>query len=472
MPSLEHTVTLGYLDRDAGDWDEAFPETDEELTFERVPFDHPLWVLYSSGTTGLPKAIVHSQGGILLEHLKKHHLHVDAQDGDRIFWFTTTGWMMWNFLVSVLLTDASIVLYDGNPGSPDMGVLWDLAEQTGMTCFGTSAAYIAACMKAEIEPADGRDLSRAAQRRLDRLAARARGLRVDLRARRARHVAVLHQRRHRPLHGVRRRRPRPAGLPRRAAGPLARRARRGVGRGRQRGGRRGRRARDHRADALDAHLLLGRPGRRAAARVLLRDVPGDLAPRRLDPHHRARHRASSPGARTRRSTAAASAWARRRSTAPCSRSTRSPTRSWSTSPGRRRLDAAVRRAARGRRARRGAREGDRRAHPRGLLSAPRSERGLRGRQRSRGRCRARCSRCRSRRSSPAPPRTRRRAATRSPTRRRSTGSSSSPSSAPTEHQNSGASSWNARFLGNPNAAEGSFTGLCDARLRSRFRRDR
>jgi acetoacetyl-CoA synthetase len=106
MPSLERTVTLGYLDGEGGDWDDAFPETDEALEFDRVPFDHPLWVLYSSGTTGLPKAIVHSQGGILLEHLKKHHLHLDAQEGDRLFWFTTTGWMMWNFLVSALLTDA------------------------------------------------------------------------------------------------------------------------------------------------------------------------------------------------------------------------------------------------------------------------------------------------------------------------------------------------------------------------------
>jgi acetoacetyl-CoA synthetase len=158
MPSLERTVFLPYLG-DEGDWDEAFPPTDEPLEFARVPFDHPLWVLYSSGTTGLPKAIVHSQGGILVEHLKKHNLHIDAQEGDRVFWFTTTGWMMWNFLVSVLLTDASIVLYDGNPGTPDMGVLWDLAEQTGMTCFGTSAAYIAGCMKAEVEPASGRDLS-------------------------------------------------------------------------------------------------------------------------------------------------------------------------------------------------------------------------------------------------------------------------------------------------------------------------
>ena len=103
---------------------------------------------------------MHSQGGILLEHLKKHHLHLDAQEGDRLFWFTTTGWMMWNFLVGALLTDASIVLYDGNPGSPDLGVLWDLAETTGMTTFGTSAAYIAACMKAEVEPGDGRDLSK------------------------------------------------------------------------------------------------------------------------------------------------------------------------------------------------------------------------------------------------------------------------------------------------------------------------
>src|SRR5262245_14746052 len=102
-----------------------------ELRFERVPFDHPLWVLYSSGTTGLPKAIVQGHGGILLEQLKKMNLHLDAQGGDRVFWFTTTGWMMWNFLVGVLLTPASILLYDGNPGHPDWGVLWDLASRTG-----------------------------------------------------------------------------------------------------------------------------------------------------------------------------------------------------------------------------------------------------------------------------------------------------------------------------------------------------
>ncbi len=142
-------------------WDELLAAGEgAELSFERVPFDHPLWVLYSSGTTGLPKAIVQGQGGILLEHLKKLHLHVDAHPGDRLFWFTTTGWMMWNFLVSGLLTRAAIVLYDGSPGHPDMGVLWDLAERAGVTMFGTSASYIAACMKDGVEPGAGRDLSR------------------------------------------------------------------------------------------------------------------------------------------------------------------------------------------------------------------------------------------------------------------------------------------------------------------------
>ncbi len=164
MPSLSATVLVPYLDPDAAldgalAWEGFLGPADAELRFEQVPFEHPLWVLYSSGTTGLPKAIVQGQGGILLEQLKKQHLHLDAQAGDRVFWFTTTGWMMWNFLVGVLLTPASIVLYDGSPAHPDMDVLWELAAAAGVTCFGTSASYIAQCMKAGVEPGAGRDLS-------------------------------------------------------------------------------------------------------------------------------------------------------------------------------------------------------------------------------------------------------------------------------------------------------------------------
>jgi acetoacetyl-CoA synthetase len=169
LPTVEHTVLLGYLDpepplaglRGPVRWQDLLAAGEgATLAFEQVPSDHPLWVLYSSGTTGLPKAIVHGHGGILLETLKKMNLHVDLQADDRLFWFTTTGWMMWNFVVGGLTTDASIVLYDGNPGTPDLGVLWDLAEAAGITCFGTSAAYIGACQKAGLRPAEGRDLSR------------------------------------------------------------------------------------------------------------------------------------------------------------------------------------------------------------------------------------------------------------------------------------------------------------------------
>jgi acetoacetyl-CoA synthetase len=170
MGSLEQVVLCPYLDptrREESigglpttDWGNLLESGEgSDLRFERVPFSHPLWVLYSSGTTGLPKAIVQGQGGILIEHLKKLHLHSDLKQGDRFFWFTTTGWMMWNFLVSGLLTEATIVLYDGNPGYPDLGRLWDLAAETGVTCFGTSASFIAACMKAEVPLRDGRDLS-------------------------------------------------------------------------------------------------------------------------------------------------------------------------------------------------------------------------------------------------------------------------------------------------------------------------
>ena len=145
---------FGYLS--GSGWEDGFAGAAADgLSFEAVPFDHPLWILYSSGTTGLPKPIVHSQGGILVEQLKKGYIHLDAQPGDRLFWFTTTGWMMWNFVVGVLLTDASIVLYDGNPAYPDFGRLWDLAEEAEMTTFGTSAAFVASCMKAGVSLREG-----------------------------------------------------------------------------------------------------------------------------------------------------------------------------------------------------------------------------------------------------------------------------------------------------------------------------
>jgi acetoacetyl-CoA synthetase len=167
LPTLRHTVLVPYLDREAQPdgltnavtWDEV-TRSDAPLTFEQLPFDHPLWILYSSGTTGLPKPIVQSQGGILLEHLKALALHNDLSEKDRFFWFTTTGWMMWNLLIGGLLVGATVLLYDGSPGYPNLDALWSFAAESGMTLFGTSAPYLVACQRADLTPGTSHDLSR------------------------------------------------------------------------------------------------------------------------------------------------------------------------------------------------------------------------------------------------------------------------------------------------------------------------
>lgn len=170
LPSIKRVVVVPFLDenldissvRNAVLWRDFLGAADgpvPELTFEEVPFDHPLFIMYSSGTTGVPKCIVHGHGGTLLQHMKELMLHCDLRAGERIFYFTTCGWMMWNWLVSGLGVGAAVVLFEGNPGHPSLDRLWQMAEDLQLHIFGTSAKYIAACQKAGLHPAAEHDLS-------------------------------------------------------------------------------------------------------------------------------------------------------------------------------------------------------------------------------------------------------------------------------------------------------------------------
>ena len=166
LPTLKHTIIIpssakkldANWNKNTLLWSEV-EQPVQEIVFEAVPFSHPLWVLYSSGTTGLPKPIVQSHGGILLELLKSITFHNNLKAKDRFFWFTTTGWMMWNYLISGLLIDATILLFDGSPAYPDIKAIWKFAEQAQMTYFGTSASYIQGCIKQGIHPKADFDLT-------------------------------------------------------------------------------------------------------------------------------------------------------------------------------------------------------------------------------------------------------------------------------------------------------------------------
>ena len=357
-----------------------------EPAFEPLPFDHPLYVLFSSGTTGPPKGIVHGHGGQLLDHVRHHALHLDLGPADRFSFYTGTGWMVWNWLVAGLLVGSTIVLYDGSPRHPELDAQFEVVARAGATVHGTSAGYLTACAKAGLSPGARHDLGA-----LRAIASTGSPLPPEtfhwIHDAVGEHVWPVSTSGGTdvcsafvsgcPLLPVR------AGeIQCRCLGAAIDVLRRG----RPAAARRGRRARPHRAAALDARALLGRPRRRALPRELLRRLPRHLAPRRLgDAHRRRRGRHPRPLGLDPQPPRRAHRHGRDL------RRGRSPARG-GRQPGHRRraarrglLDGALRRPRRRRGPRRRRARRDRRGDPHRGLAAPRARRDRAGARRSRAR---------------------------------------------------------------------------------------
>ena len=340
LPTLRHTIAVqtAGLEIDPGDevstWAQAVSEPAEARP-RQVSFDHPLWVLFTSGTTGRPKGIVHGHGGALLEQLVSPGFHLDLAEDDVFFWFTSPNWMMWNAEVCGLLHGATIILYDGNPTSPGPEALWRIAADEKVTAFGTSPGYLLASARAGLEPGRDLDLSRVRVIGVDRLGAAAERQRLGARAHRTGRPGRLDERRHRRRRHLRRQRADDAGVGRRDQCRRAR-CRAGVLGRRRSAGRAGRARRDghHGAHAVDAGATSGATttGRRTATPTS-RPSPGSGARATRSRSPRAAPSSSTVGP-TRRSTGTESDSAAPRSTRrpnPCPR-WRTPSSSGSSSP--------------------------------------------------------------------------------------------------------------------------------------------